>query len=119
MSLIVNIFAGFGLITILVFLIIYIVAYRRNQLLRYQASLINPPSEYMQNTGIKCPDYWVNTGVDDKGNYICKNYFNVQTQSPKTGPYAGKCNSDQVTFTPINSIINTNPAQSHETNSST
>jgi len=46
---------------------------------------VNPPSQYMQQSGIKCPDYWVNTGVDDKGNYICKNMFhlNVNTSTVK------------------------------------
>ena len=32
-------------------------------------SEINPPGQYMQNSGIKCPDYCVNTGIDSNGNY--------------------------------------------------
>jgi hypothetical protein len=58
---------------------------------------INPPGSYMQNTGIKCPDYWVNTGVNTKGDYICKNSFNIETNS-KLNP---KCNSNELIFAQV------------------
>jgi hypothetical protein len=49
----------------------------------------------MQNTGIMCPDYWVNAGVDSNGNYICKNEFNIPINNNSN------CNPKQMSFTPI------------------
>ena len=77
MSTVINILAIVGFIILLSYLISYIYYYflqKTNQTIQEQ---VNPPSSHMQTTGIKCPDYWVNTGVDDKGNYICKNMFNL------------------------------------------
>jgi len=64
---------------------------------------MNPPASYMQNSGIKCPDYWVNTGIDPKGNYKCKNSFNIPSNQPETGTYIGKCKTDELVFPPIQS----------------
>jgi hypothetical protein len=62
---------------------------------------MNPPGPYMQNSGIKCPDYWVNTGIDANGNYICTNSFNVPSINPTTGVASGLCNPNTMTFTPV------------------
>lgn len=100
-SIIVNILAVIALIIIISYVIYYIYAYWKNLKNKKVASMMNPPGPYMQNSGIKCPDYWVNTGVDLKGNYICKNSFNIPTVQPSTGYAKDKCNQDELNFTPI------------------
>ena len=100
-SIIINILALIALIIILSYLIYYIYKYWKNMKNRHIASLMNPPGPYMQNSGAKCPDYWINTGIDSNGNYICKNSFNIQTNNPTNGSCANKCNSDQATFSSI------------------
>lgn len=101
MSVVVNILAVVGLIIIIAVLIHYLFKYINRKKKQAIAAAMNPPGDYMQNTGIKCPDYWVNVGIDSDGNYICKNSFNIQTNNPNTGPFAGKCNPNQMTFSPI------------------
>ena len=100
-SIIVNILAVIGLIIIISYIIYYIYNYIQNKNQKAFVEKINPPPSYMQNTGLKCPDYWVNTGIDDKGNFICKNSFNIETNNPKTGKFANKCNSEEMAFTPV------------------
>ena len=59
---------------------------------------INPPGDYMQNSGIKCPDYFVYLGNDSNGNYICKNSFNIQQNAGQSPD----CNTQpSITFSPI------------------
>ena len=80
-NIVINILAIVGFVILISYLISYIYYYfksRNDQKLMLQ---VNPPSQYMQQSGIKCPDYWVNTGVDDKGNYICKNMFNLNVNT--------------------------------------
>ena len=101
MSVVVNILAAIGLIVIISYLSVYLYNHIKNKQTKATVSKIYPPGDYMQNSGIKCPDYWVNTGLDSDGNYICKNSFNIQTNNPTTGNYSGKCNSDTMSFTPI------------------
>jgi len=101
MSVVVNILAAIGLIVIVSYLSVYLYNFMKNKQTQKTVSQISPPGDYMQNSGIKCPDYWVNTGIDSNGNYICKNSFNIQTNNPTTGTYAGKCNSEIMTFTPV------------------
>lgn len=100
-AIIVNILAVIALIIIISYVIYYIYKYWKNRKNQYIASVMNPPGSYMQNSGVKCPDYWVNTGIDSNGNYLCKNSFNIPTVNPSKGIAAGKCNSDQLTFTPV------------------
>jgi hypothetical protein len=97
MSVIVNILAAIGLIVIISYVIHYLYVYIKKNQNKIDISQINPPADYMQNTGITCPDYWVNTGVDSKGNYVCKNLFNVKVNSDS------KCNSKEMSFSPIQS----------------
>ena len=97
MSIFVNILAGIGFIFIIVTLIYYIYLYVKNKIEQRKNKEINPPLSYMQNTGIKCPDYWVNTGVDENGNYICRNSFNI-TSVPKTNSFKNKCNANNLIF---------------------
>ena len=127
-NIVINILAIVGFVILISYLISYIYYYfksRKNQELMLQ---VNPPSQYMQQSGIKCPDYWVNTGVDDKGNYICKNMFNLNvhnstTPSANSGTCAGvKCYADgrgidkTVKFSPIN---NTNTWEPNNPNGKT
>jgi hypothetical protein len=100
MSVFVNILAAIGLIFIISTLIYYIYIYVKNKIEQRKHKEINPPLSYMQNTGIKCPDYWVNTGVDENGNYICRNSFNITTV-PKTNSYKTKCNSNNLIFSKL------------------
>jgi hypothetical protein len=99
-SIIVNILATIALIIIMSYSIYYVYNYFIKKQNQYIASITNPPGPYMQNSGIKCPDYWINTGIDSNGNNICKNSFNIETINPIAGNLTEKCNSDQLTFTP-------------------
>ena len=104
MGVIVNILASIGLIVIISYLIYYIYVYIQYRAKQKDISNINPPGDYMQNTGIICPDYWVNTGVDSNGNYMCKNSFNIPTATSTSGTCSNfSCaNSNKETvFTPI------------------
>jgi len=76
-TIIVNILAAIGLIALLSYIVYYVYKNMKERQTKYTISQLNPPGEYMQNTGIQCPDYWVNTGIDQNGNYICKNSFNI------------------------------------------
>jgi len=100
-SIIINILVVIGLIVIISYLIYYLYQYLQQRTNLKIASEINPPGDYMQNTGIKCPDYWVNTGVDANGNYICKNSFNIDSNQPASGSAMGKCNATTMNFPPI------------------
>jgi len=95
MSVVVNILAAIGLIVIIAYIVYYIYNYIKDMQTQQTISQMNPPGSYMQNTGILCPDYWVNTGIDANGNYICENTFNIQTN---TNP---SCNSTQMMFSPV------------------
>lgn len=95
MSVIVNILAAIGLIVIISYVVYYLYQYFENKQIQKTISIMNPPGSYMQNTGIMCPDYWVNAGVDSNGNYICKNEFNIPVNNN------GSCNPKQMSFTPI------------------
>lgn len=90
MNIVINILAVIGFIILLSYLISYIYYYFINRAERIKMSEVNPPNQYMQQTGIKCPDYWVNTGVDENGNYICKNMFNLNVHNSET-PTTGTC----------------------------
>lgn len=101
-SIIANIFSVIGVIVLLLIIIHYTVQYMKNKTAIHIAATMNPPGDYMQNSGIKCPDYWVNTGIDSNGNYMCSNSFNIPSTNPTTGSLAGKCTS-QIVFNPVQS----------------
>lgn len=94
-NIIVNILAALALIIIGGYVISLIYKYLKNRTKQHIATLMNPPGAYMQNSGIKCPDYWVNTGIDSNGNYICKNSFNIDTHA------LDGCKIDELTFPPV------------------
>jgi hypothetical protein len=95
MSVVVNILAAVGLIVIVSYLSVYLYNFMKNKQTQQTASKISPPGDYMQASGIQCPDYWVNTGVDSKVNIICKNSFNIQSNN------GAKCNSSVMKFTQL------------------
>ena len=101
MSAVVTVLAAIGLIVVISYLIYYLYEYIKYRMDRKIAENTNPPNNYMQNSGIKCPDYWVNTGIDKDGNYKCTNSFNIETVNPTTGSYQGKCNPTEMVFPPI------------------
>ena len=76
-SIIVNILAVIGLIIIISYIIYYIYNYIQNKNQKAFVEKINPPPSYMQNTGLKCPDYWVYLGTTPDGKYVCQNKFNI------------------------------------------
>ena len=89
------IIAGIIGIVVLIYIIYYIYRIIQQRKIKNIANMINPPGDYMQASGIQCPDYWVNTGIDSKGNIICKNSFNIQSNNGK------KCNPSEMKFTQI------------------
>jgi len=98
-SVIINILAVIGFLVVISWLAYYSYGVVRKRIEYRIVANTNPPESYMQNSGIKCPDYWVNTGVDKDGNYICKNSFNIDSVNPTNG----KCNSSEMVFPPIQS----------------
>jgi hypothetical protein len=101
MSVVINILALIGFIIIIVYLVHYLWKYIKYKQDQTAIAQQNPPSNYLQNSGLQCPDYWVNTGIDSNGNYICKNSFNIDSVQPKTGSFVGKCSPAEQKFSPI------------------
>jgi len=88
-SIVINILAGVGLLVIIAYIIYYLYNYIENYKFQQSVTQLNPPPTYMQNSGLNCPDYWVNTGIDSNGNSICQNSFNVSSQNcPSTMYFA-------------------------------
>lgn len=103
MSAVVTVLAAIGLIVVISYLIYYLYEFIKYKMDQKVSDDVNPPNNYMQNSGIKCPDYWVNTGIDINGNYKCHNSFNIETVNPTSGSYAGKCNPVDMVFPEIDS----------------
>lgn len=101
MSAVVTVLAAIGLIVVISYLIYYLYKYISSKVDQKRAEDVYPPDNYMQNSGLKCPDYWVNTGVTPKGDYVCHNSFNIDTVNPTSGSYAGKCNPTNMIFPKI------------------
>ncbi len=85
MDAIIRILALVGMVTIIIYLIFKLWAYYTAVSERRRKAAIRPPLDYMNNIGIKCPDYWVYTGKDANGNYKCVNKFNLDVAD------TGKC----------------------------
>lgn len=95
MSVIVNILALIGLIVIISYIVYYLYKYFTKIQIQQTQSQINPPGSYMQNTGLMCPDYWVNVGVDSNNNFICKNKYNIAVNNNSS------CNPNEMSFTSV------------------
>ena len=75
---IVNFLAIIGVIIIITYIISYIYTYFKQKALQEYLKKINPPLDYMQNSGIKCPDYLSNNTTKNN-KYFCTNRnFNIQ-----------------------------------------
>ncbi len=88
MQAIVKIFAFIGFVTILVYLTFRLWDYFKSQSDKADKAKIRPPLDYMNDVGIKCPDYWTYVGNDKNGNYQCVNTFQLHVKDPS------KCYSD-------------------------
>ncbi len=88
MQAIVKIFAFIGFVTILVYLTFRLWDYFKSQSDKADKAKIRPPLDYMNDVGIKCPDYWTYVGNGKNGNYQCVNTFQLHVKDPS------KCYSD-------------------------
>ncbi len=87
MDALIKVMAFIGFVVIIIYLIyrfwnyfIFINNKRKN-------ASIRPPLEYMNNIGIKCPDYWTYKGISANGNYICENTFDLPFTKNNTQCY--------------------------------
>jgi len=72
--------AVIGFLIILSYLISYLHSYYQSRIASQANKKINPPPSYMQNNGVKCPDYFVNTATLGN-NYVCSNRdFNLNVR---------------------------------------
>ncbi len=81
MEAIIKIFAFLGFVVLLYYLILRIWDYYKKSGEKSRKSQIRPPLEYMNEIGIKCPDYWTYNGKDSSGNYQCLNSFDLQLKN--------------------------------------
>ena len=94
-SIVTNILAVIGLIVLFAYIVYYLWKYLQDKNQEELDMKVSPPYDYMQQTGVKCPDYWINTGTDDKG-YTCKNVNNIATPIKSSNSTCSniKCNID-------------------------
>jgi len=87
MDIISTIFMVIGALVVLLYLYIII----SNKIKSHYTNLKRhetPPSQYMNEVGLKCPNMWEYKGLSPNGNnYICKNYLDipVKDNSSSTG----------------------------------
>lgn len=82
-SFLVNFLAILGFIILISYTISYLIEYYKQVVANAANKKINPPYAYMQNNGIKCPDYLSNTG-NNTTSYTCSNRdFNINTKDSK------------------------------------
>ena len=74
---------------------------------KIQKNRRRPSDQYMNNVGLKCPDYWVYTGDTTDGKYKCKNTFNIPV------PHTSGCLQDD-TFATFSEIKNWNKSSKSE-----
>ena len=94
-EIIINVLAIIGFITLLGYLGYLTNSSIQSYKAKVEESKVSPPNEYMQQSGIRCPDYWVNTGVDGSNNYTCKNSFQlpIATNTSDTTCSSVQCES--------------------------
>lgn len=83
-NIIINIFALLGIVVFTAYIVYYL--WNKNKQSNKQKMIAqkNPPGMYMQQTGIKCPDYFVYVGKDEDGNYRCKNSYGLEVSPSST-----------------------------------
>ena len=85
MSLLVNGLALLGLIFIIVFSLIMIVRAIKKRTQQVMLLKQRPTADYMQNIGLKCPDYWYLNNTDNT-NYYCSNNQKLKVPPVSTNP---------------------------------
>lgn len=105
MDAIIRIFALVGMVTIVVYLIFKLWAYYKAVADKRKKAAIRPPLDYMNNIGIKCPDYWVYAGTDANGNYRCVNKFDLDVADPSKC-YTGSIEDKTMVFKALGSDKN-------------
>jgi hypothetical protein len=91
MSLFVNGLAILGIIFILVLVIVIIVRIVKYQNKQTILSLQRPTPDYMQNIGMKCPDYWYLNNTDSNYYYCTKtNDNNYKVPAKSLNPNCSK-----------------------------
>lgn len=105
MSVLLNIFASIGLLAIMVVIIYYIWKYIDK--MNKDAALMKerPSPTYMEQVGLKCPDYWMYMGVDGNGNYICKDTQGLMKAYGKDSDSKCVNSSGQVVFPKFDSKV--------------
>ncbi len=101
METIIKIFAFIGAVVIIVYLIYRAWNYFQYVTEQNRLNMMRPPLTYMQESGIKCPDYWVYQGVDGSNNYRCKNTYNLSVASNSTLDYCKDINCYDTTSNEI------------------
>lgn len=77
MSALLNVFAIIGLVGVLIVIIYFIWKYLKTMTKNAMIAKERPSPAYMEQVGLKCPDYWMLDGFDDDGNYICKDKMDI------------------------------------------
>lgn len=94
MDALIKVMAFVGAIIIFIYIILKLWNYFIYMNNKRKNASIRPPLDYMNNIGIKCPDYWTYKGNDSNGNYICENTFNL---SPKSGDQCYTDSANKIT----------------------
>lgn len=76
---VINFLAIIGLLILISYFVSYLIEYYKKRASEAANRKVMPPPSYMQNNGIRCPDYFSNIGAD-KTKYSCSNRdFNINT----------------------------------------
>jgi hypothetical protein len=83
-NIVINIFALIGIVVLTSYIVYYL--WKKNKQSKTDKMIAekSPPGMYMQQNGIKCPDYFVYVGKDDEGNYRCKNSYGLEVSPSST-----------------------------------
>lgn len=101
LNVIINIFAVIGIVILLLYFISWLWKTMKNKTQERIHSAANPPNEYMQATGVRCPDYWINSGIDNNGNYICTNQYNISSRASTNSSCSNVTCPNQIKFSPM------------------
>ena len=75
------IFGTIGLMALIYLIIVNVTNYVRRRRRKQIIAAMSPPLDYMQQTGVNCPDYWIRTRNSNNRVY-CSNSFNLKQKSP-------------------------------------
>lgn len=74
------IFGTIGVMALIYILIVMITTSIRNRKRLKMIQSMSPPKDYMQQTGLNCPDYWIRTGNRNNRVY-CSNSYNLKQKN--------------------------------------